>query len=324
MNQANNKMRCATLLCSAAIWMGLSHSDAQELRLPPLFGHNMVLQQSGTDDHTDPRYSTVWGWSKARSAVLARLESGGQVVSKASTGLRLFGRSEDGWRKWEIRLKAPLQGLHDLVINQANYSIRFTNVFVGEVWVSGVNPLPRVPMDFRNLERLRREASDNVRVLELGNLSFRADQWTPSSQWVNLTSLLSDAESPESNWNAYFSHQLLRNPRSTVSAVGLILIDPRLLSGTEPDDLLPGRASAKHSSDKILGAFDAGEKAANFVKADSDRAREEYSSRISRAKRRGLGFSDPPPSDFPYSYRFKKVHYGSISELDLSVRGTIW
>jgi sialate O-acetylesterase len=93
----------------------LTTAAEAELRVAPVFSHNMVLQQGVP--------VAVWGWADEGDAVTVRFRN--QKVTAKTANL-----------KWEVRL-APLKsgGPDTFAVETRRDSLQFTNVLVGEVWV---------------------------------------------------------------------------------------------------------------------------------------------------------------------------------------------
>ena len=88
-------------------------SSFAEIRLPRLFGDNMILQQQTKN--------TIWGWAEAGEIVTVNASWGAKASTKAGT---------DG--KWKLFLETPKYGTgHSLTINGQ----KIDNVAIGEVWL---------------------------------------------------------------------------------------------------------------------------------------------------------------------------------------------
>jgi len=86
-----------------------------DVRLPHIFGNNMVLQRR--------RMIPVWGWADA-----------GEEVTVEIAGQKAQGRA-DGEGKWIIKLD-PMNtgGPYEMIVRGKN-TIKLVNVLVGEVWL---------------------------------------------------------------------------------------------------------------------------------------------------------------------------------------------
>ena len=87
-----------------------------DVRLPRLFGDNMVLQQQTKN--------TVWGWA----------EPGETVMVTASWGATASANTSDDGR-WKLFLETPAHGAgHSLTVAGKN-TVEIRNVAIGEVWL---------------------------------------------------------------------------------------------------------------------------------------------------------------------------------------------
>jgi sialate O-acetylesterase len=96
-------LACSSLLTSRA-----------DVRLPNIFGNNMVLQQGMP--------VPIWGWADEGESVTVEFQ--GQKVSTQAVG-----------GKWQVRLHKMRAGGPDVLTVSGKNQIRFDNVLVGEVWV---------------------------------------------------------------------------------------------------------------------------------------------------------------------------------------------
>jgi sialate O-acetylesterase len=85
-----------------------------EVKLPGLFGDNMVLQQGMA--------TPVWGWA-----------DDGEAVTVSFRGQTLRTTAKDG--KWQVKLRKLDAGGPDTLTISGLNTIELTNVLVGEVWV---------------------------------------------------------------------------------------------------------------------------------------------------------------------------------------------
>ena len=102
-------------LISLLVLSTVSHTYAN-VRLPRLFGDNMVLQQQTR--------SAFWGWAEPSESVKVSA-SWGAVASTTA--------DENG--HWKLFLKTPAQGTGHSVRVVANNSLLINDVAVGEVWL---------------------------------------------------------------------------------------------------------------------------------------------------------------------------------------------
>src|SRR5690349_24877314 len=86
-----------------------------QVRLPKIFGHNMVLQRD--------RPVMVWGWSSPGEKITVQLDKQTKKVTANRNG------------KWKVALD-PMQagGPFKLTVKGKN-SVSLENILIGEVWI---------------------------------------------------------------------------------------------------------------------------------------------------------------------------------------------
>lgn len=93
-----------------------SLSANADIRLPRLFGDNMILQQKTSN--------AIWGWADAGETVTVKASWNATASTTAGP---------DG--RWKLFLKTPAHGIgHSLTVGGGN-AIMITNVAIGEVWL---------------------------------------------------------------------------------------------------------------------------------------------------------------------------------------------
>jgi sialate O-acetylesterase len=103
----------------AFVMLALVRSVAGEIKVCPIFGDNMVIQQ----DANIP----VWGWADNDEKITVSGSWSKDVVSTTA--------GKDG--RWTVKLKSPKAGgTYELKIQGSNQLV-FKNVMAGEVWVCG-------------------------------------------------------------------------------------------------------------------------------------------------------------------------------------------
>jgi sialate O-acetylesterase len=105
--------RLGLALLALGLWAGVA---AAEVRLPHVFGNNMVLQQGMP--------VPVWGWARAGEKVTVRFGDQTQTATADARG------------NWQVRLEALTADKkpRELTVVGEN-SVTFKDVLVGEVWV---------------------------------------------------------------------------------------------------------------------------------------------------------------------------------------------
>jgi sialate O-acetylesterase len=109
-------LRLQPALALAVVLLFFNQLACAELKLPAVFGDNMVLQQQ--------QRVPVWGWS----------EPGAEVIVKFSGQIKTTHADASG--KWVVRL-ARLKASADpqTLTIESGPTVSFTNVLVGEVWL---------------------------------------------------------------------------------------------------------------------------------------------------------------------------------------------
>ncbi len=130
-----------------------------QVRLPPIFTDNMVLQQK-----TDV---TIWGWS----------DPGKRVTLTASWAKGAVSTTADASGKWKVKMATPAAG--------GPYTLRITdgkpfelkNILLGEVWFLGGQSNMEMPMKgFRSLpvqnsnETVLRSTNEQIRLYTVPRL----------------------------------------------------------------------------------------------------------------------------------------------------------
>jgi len=88
------------------------------IRLPAIFGNNMVLQQKS--------WTKLWGWGSPGEKI--RISASWNTFTTDSATV-------DGNAKWEVNIKTPVAGGPFTITLKASNTIELQNVLVGEVWV---------------------------------------------------------------------------------------------------------------------------------------------------------------------------------------------
>ncbi len=154
-----------------------------EVKLPPLFSSNMVLQQG--------MEIPVWGWASPGEKVTVNL---GKSSVSVKTG-------KDG--KWAVKLPVMNYGGPYTLTVKGKNQVTFENVMIGEVWVcSGQSNMEFQLMNANNAEA--EIAASNHPNIRLFTVKRRISQ-TPQNNleegdWVEC----SPARSPRFSAGAYF------------------------------------------------------------------------------------------------------------------------
>jgi sialate O-acetylesterase len=99
--------------------LGLLADNASSLPfVSPMFGDNMVLQRG--------KANTIWGWARPGEKVTV------QIACSSATAIT----GADG--RWQVRIDPPpVGGPYTLKISDADQTVEFHEVLVGDVWLCG-------------------------------------------------------------------------------------------------------------------------------------------------------------------------------------------
>jgi sialate O-acetylesterase len=107
-------MKKSLVAAILAMFAGISFAD---VKLPAIFGDNMVLQQQSK--------AAVWGWAAA----------GEKVTVKGSWMWLPVSTKADKDGNWQVKIKTPRAGGPYTLTIQGNNKITLANVLSGEVWI---------------------------------------------------------------------------------------------------------------------------------------------------------------------------------------------
>lgn len=161
---------CASLLIAASLVVSVAAGSLPaDVRLPSIFGSNMVLQQ----EHANP----VWGHAEAGEQVTVRIAD------------QTWTAKADNEGNWSVKL-TPLKagGPHELVVSGKN-TVRFENVLVGEVWVCSGQSNMQWPVSAANdpdLE-IRMANYPDIRLITVPQVGTQEPQSDFNGQWQACT-----------------------------------------------------------------------------------------------------------------------------------------
>lgn len=148
----------------------LSMSAQPQLRLPSIFGDNMVLQAD--------TLVKVWGWCNPGSEVSVSASWGETAKTKA-----------DGCARWELLLKTPKSSdkEHSIVVTGRSRSIKISNILVGQLWIcSGQSNMEwgarKGIIDAS--EELPKETSKTLRLFTVSKKSSHYPQEDIDGRWI--------------------------------------------------------------------------------------------------------------------------------------------
>jgi sialate O-acetylesterase len=104
-------------IIAVLIICGLSVQSYSQIKLPSIFGDNMVLQQNSE--------ATVWGWG----------EPGSEIKISGSWSKDTVKTKISNQSAWKVKLKTPAAGGPFLISIKGNEEVILNNVMIGEVWI---------------------------------------------------------------------------------------------------------------------------------------------------------------------------------------------
>jgi sialate O-acetylesterase len=150
-----------TILCLAGF---------ANVRLPKIFGDNMVLQRD--------RAIIVWGWADPKEKITIQLQK--QIKTTVA--------GKDG--KWKISLSPEVAGgPYQLTIKGKN-TITFNNILIGDVWICSGQSNMEWPLRMANNgpEEIKQANYPNIRHIKIPNtVASTAQEDIPGGDWKLCT-----------------------------------------------------------------------------------------------------------------------------------------
>lgn len=169
MNRTFSPRVTTVILLTAAITLATVRPAEADVRLPKVFGNNMVLER----DVALP----VWGWAEP-----------GEDVTVAVGENKATAKADDKG-KWMTKLAAmPAGGPHKLVVTGKN-TVTVENVLVGEVWVCSGQSNMEWPMQ-STLDAEKELAAakfPNIRLFQVPKVPAGTPQPDVDAAWVECT-----------------------------------------------------------------------------------------------------------------------------------------
>jgi len=151
----------------------LSTSLKAEVKLPAIFGDNMVLQQQ-----TD---AAIWGMATANKT----------VNITTSWDKKSYSAKADAEGKWKTKLKTPSAGGPFTITISDGKSLTLNNVLIGEVWVcSGQSNMQMTMSGYRNQpvlganEAIATSGNKNIRLLTVDRVKSLEIQEDFPGKWL--------------------------------------------------------------------------------------------------------------------------------------------
>jgi len=160
------------LLIILFVCQGFISSLTAQMRLTPVFGDNMVLQQL-----TD---APIWGW-----------DNPGQKISiKTSWDKKQYSSVCNSDGKWIIKVKTPAYGGPFNIVIRGSQTIHLQNVLIGEVWLCSGQSNMEMPLKgyrnqpvINNQEIILNSTNDNIRLFYVEHAFSRKPQSNCAGEW---------------------------------------------------------------------------------------------------------------------------------------------
>jgi len=166
------KTSAILLLTFLIIGQGFVTSLSAQLKLTPVFGDNMVLQQI-----TD---APIWGW-----------DNPGQKISiKTSWDKKQYSAVCNSDGKWIIKVKTQAYGGSFNIVIKGSQTIHLQNVLIGEVWLcSGQSNMEMPLKGYKNQpvinsqELILNSTNENIRLFNVKHAYSRVPQSDCEGEW---------------------------------------------------------------------------------------------------------------------------------------------
>lgn len=208
-----------------------------EVKLPAIFGDNMVLQQQSD--------VAVWGWAKANSTVKVTCS-----WDKKSYSAKC---NSNGY--WKLKVKTPAAGFtpYTLTISDEK-SITLKNILIGEVWVCSGQSNMEMPMKGYNNQpveggpdAIANSTNSGIRCFTVKKASTSAPQEDCSGNW----DIANPQTVPDFTATGYYFARLLNQALNV--PIGLI----HTSWGGSPIEAWMSSESLKDFPEKAIPASDA-------------------------------------------------------------------
>lgn len=165
-------MKSTGLILALVLSIVFSNYSSAEIKLPSIFGNNMVLQQK-----TD---AAIWGRASAGTTVKVTTSWNNETYS-AEAG-------NDG--NWKLKVKTPEAGGPYSIAISDGESVTLEDVLIGEVWVCAGQSNMEMPMKgFRNQpvygsnEAIATSENKNIRLFTVGRNKTLNPQDNFTGEW---------------------------------------------------------------------------------------------------------------------------------------------
>ncbi len=163
-------------ILSVLVFFLLATSLKAEVKLPAIFGDNMVLQQQ-----TD---AAIWGHATASKT----------VKINTSWNKKSYSAKADSEGKWKIKVQTPSAGGPYSITISDGKILTLNNVLIGEVWVcSGQSNMQMTMRGYRNQpvlganEAIASSENSNIRLITIDRVKNLKPQEDFPGKWVECT-----------------------------------------------------------------------------------------------------------------------------------------
>lgn len=149
-----------------------------ELKMPAIFGNNMMLQQN-----TEVK---LWGWG----------DKGKTVILTPSWSSQSYSVKVDNSGKWSVKIPTPTASYqtYTLKVSDSKNNLNFTNILVGEVWLCSGQSNMEMPMKgFKNQpilggnEAILKSKNKNIRFITVKRTSTLTPQEDIIGEWFEAS-----------------------------------------------------------------------------------------------------------------------------------------
>ncbi|GHT64597.1 hypothetical protein AGMMS50239_22600 [Bacteroidia bacterium] len=139
-----------------------------DVKLPALFGDNMVLQQQSQ--------VAVWGWAKANTGVKVT----------GSWNNKSYSATSDSKGYWKVKIQTPAAGFtpYTLTVSDGK-AVTLKNVLIGEVWICSGQSNMAWSMNWvdSRVDDIRYSGNAGIRCFTVGHKSTTQAQDDCTGQW---------------------------------------------------------------------------------------------------------------------------------------------
>lgn len=163
---------------STLILLFIVLSVKAELKLPAIFGNNMMLQQN-----TEVK---IWGWA----------DKGETITVSPSWSKQKYTGKVDNTGKWSFKIPTPTASYqtYTISVSDRKSNVNLNNVLVGEVWLCSGQSNMEMPMKgFKNQpvsggnEAILKSKNKNIRLITVKRASSLNPQDDIIGEWAEAT-----------------------------------------------------------------------------------------------------------------------------------------